>query len=95
MDDMITDPELLKEINADFAGRGRRREVIAPVLPQLRKMSEADAKRRVWVKCVVETKPWTEERPLLHWQDYETNYAEAMLLQDRKMAVIIATPKEK
>lgn len=95
MDDLIKDPELLKAIEEDFAGRGRRREVAPQVQPPVRKLSKADAEKRIWIKCVVENKPWTEERPLDYWRDYETNNADALLLQDRRMAVIIQTPKEK
>lgn len=47
----------------------------------------------VWVKCVSHDKPWAAEKPMEFWQDYKVPVAEAILLDERRFAVILKPSK--
>lgn len=77
-------------------GRGRRQ---APV-PELPKSTfTAEALRaaygeKVFVKCVSELKPWTSEKQLDFWKDYEVKPEEAIQLERQRMVVILQPTKK-
>lgn len=89
MGDVITDTELLAAMAAKPDGE---RKVNVQVAPPARKLSVAEAKKKVRVKCVVDTKPWTSDEELgglENWKEYEISQADALLMQDRQQVVII------
>lgn len=92
MGDEITDTELLAAMAAKPDGE---RKVSVQSIPVQKKLSVADAKKKVWVKCVVETKPWTSDEELgglEAWKEYEIRQDDALLMQDRKQVVVISGP---
>lgn len=91
MTDEITDPELLAAMAANPNGE---RKSSVQVDPPQKKLSAADAKKKVRVKCVVETKPWTSDEELgglEAWKEYDIRQDDALLMQDKKQVVIIGT----
>lgn len=55
---------------------------------------QPDTDKRVWVKCIVDLKPWAEDKPLELWQDYHLKADEAILLEERRFVVILTPPEE-
>lgn len=92
MGDEITDTELLAAMAAKPDGE---RKVSVQPSASTRKLSAADAKKKVWIKCVVDTNPWTSDEGLgglESWKEYEIRQDEALLMQDRNQVVVIAGP---
>jgi hypothetical protein len=49
---------------------------------------------KVWVKCVTELGPWANGLQMGFWEDHLVSAEEAILLDERRFAVILATPTE-
>lgn len=49
---------------------------------------------RVWVRCVSDSQPWADEKPMHQWKDYKVKIEEAILLDERRFAVILLTPDQ-
>ena len=49
---------------------------------------------KVWVKCVVDTKPWTSEKPLAFGEKYEVSRADAELMEGLNQVVILEAPEQ-
>lgn len=77
-----------KGIDQNPRARTVKQPVIKPVI-------EGDPKRLVWVRVVTENEPWSDERPLLYWQDYQVPIEDALVFESRKHAVILQTPNSK
>ena len=56
---------------------------------------DCDPNARVWVRITTENQPWSEDKPLLYWKDYEVPLADALVFESRKHAVILKTPTPK
>ena len=48
----------------------------------------------VWVKCVSELGPWASDQQLVFWEDYEVSVEEAIMLDERRFAVILEQPSK-
>lgn len=48
---------------------------------------------RVWVKCITDLKPWADENPLELWKDYFIKVEEAIMLDEKRFAVILHSQK--
>lgn len=48
---------------------------------------------KVWVKCITDLKPWADEKPLQLWKDYLIKIEEAIMLDERRFAVVLLTPE--
>jgi len=91
---MSTDDELLAQmaITEESPDDPRQRRVAKPQYPKSTfKPEELKAKvgDRVWVKCVTDAKPWADEKPMLMWKEYFIPVHEAILLDERRFAVIL------
>lgn len=49
---------------------------------------------RVMVKCISECEPWANDQPMKHWEDYFVTVEDAVLLDERRFAVILLTDAE-
>jgi hypothetical protein len=87
---MISETELAAEIEIDEAKPKKREPIKRDTKPK--PVTEQD-ERLVWVRCVVENQPWANNMPLSFWEDYEITYYEALLLEERRFAVILKSPE--
>jgi hypothetical protein len=58
-------------------------------MSQSAKASSENEKRMVRVKCIVHTKPWTDERALVHWEDAVIDAEVAQAMEAKFQIVII------
>lgn len=63
----------------------------SPKRVRARKVVPTDEK--VWVKIVSQDKPWSGDRPLEYWCDYQIDLNDALILSERKQAVILKQPE--
>lgn len=75
-----------------------RRQAPAVVLPKSRFNVEtlrAAYGEKVPVKCISELKPWSSEKQLEFWRDYELKPEDAVQLDRQRMVVILQPMKSK
>lgn len=89
---MQSDAELLEEIAKNPEPEPRR---VKPKIAEKQIVVDGDPDRKVMVRCVVDCKPWADEKPLDYWTDYEISYKDALLLESKKFAVILSPTKGK
>ena len=88
---MSNDDLILEEMNRQSENPRNRRE-IQPTYAQSEFTAEELRERfgdKVWVKCVSEREPWANEQKLKLWRDYLIPVEEAILLDERRFAVIL------
>lgn len=86
----MDDTALAKEIES----RGDLNPRLAKPKPVQAPIVDGDPERKVSVRCVTDLMPWANGKPLPFWTAHEITYGEAVLLESRKMAVILETPKK-
>lgn len=69
-------------------------DVVSDTVEQPVVVAEA-VEPHVFVRCIVENKPWASRKQMEHWGVYEVTQEEADLLETRRMAVILEIPLEK
>lgn len=91
---MATDEELLAQmaLQEESPDDPRQRRVVKP--KYAKSEFEIDDLRnkigdRVWVKCITDLQPWADEKPLKMWKDYFIKIEEAILLDEKRFAVIL------
>lgn len=91
---MSTDEELLAQmkLQEESPDDPRQRKIVKPKyavsefkLDDLRKKIG----ERVWVKCITDLQPWADEKPMNMWKDYFIKIEEAILLDEKRFAVIL------
>jgi len=46
-----------------------------------------------WVKCVTDRKPWSGNREMLYWRDYEIPVSDLLILEARRQVVVLSSEK--
>lgn len=49
---------------------------------------------RVWVKCISVLGPWADDKQLKFWKDYLVTVDDAIMLEERRFAVLLITPED-
>lgn len=91
---MLSDEDLLAQmaLQEESPDDPRQRRVVKPKYAKsLFNLDDLRAKfgDRVWVKCITDVKPWSDEKPLDMWKDYLIPIHEAIMLDERRFAVIL------
>ena len=89
----MADQDVLEEIERIEATEKRRgRPPKTLQVPKVNPQSDGTF-RKLWVKCVVDSKPWTKDQQLDHWKNYLIDEDDAVLLDARRFVVILEPPK--
>lgn len=91
---MSTDEELLAQmaLQEESPDDPRQRRIPKPKYAVSEfKLDDLKKKvgERVWVKCITDLQPWADEKPMKMWKDYFIKVEEAILLDEKRFAVIL------
>lgn len=94
---MTTDADIETLIKADEMRMAKlAKEPPAEPRKKARAFTTAEQKKRVWVKCITENRPWTSEETYLEaWKTYEIPYPDAVMMEANNHIVIVQPPEEK
>jgi hypothetical protein len=91
---MTTDDELLSQMDLqqESPDDPNQRKIVKVVYPKSLYSADDLTKKiggKVWVKCIVTNDPFADGKPLKFWKDYLLSVDDAIMLDERRFAVIL------